>query len=205
MTQPDEILEFWFADALNSPAAAARRNEFWFSANAEVDRTIWEKYGDTVADAAAGHYDKWAETARGRLALIIVLDQFPRNIYRGTAEVFRCDRVAMALAEAGVTRGHLAGLTVPEQTFMLMPFQHSEDIEEQRAGVALMQGLVAEAGPDWRALAQGYADYAVLHHDIILEFGRFPHRNQVLGRQATPAESAYLKGGGATFGQAGSV
>jgi len=203
MTQPDEILDFWFADALSSPAAAAARNQFWFAADADTDRLIWEQYGDLVVDAAAGRYNSWAESARGRLALVIVLDQFPRNIYRGTAEVFRFDRVAMGLAEAGVTRGHLAGLAVPEQAFLLMPFQHSEDIEEQRAGVALLQGLVAEAEPEWRELAQGYADYAVLHHDIIAQFGRFPHRNQVLGRESTAAEAAYMAEGGETFGQAG--
>jgi uncharacterized protein (DUF924 family) len=203
LTQPTEILEFWFADALSSPAAAAERNAFWFRPSAAVDRLIWERYGDLVVDAAAGRYDDWTATAHGRLALILVLDQFPRNIYRGTAEVFRFDRVAMGLAEAGVKRGHLAGLAVPEQAFMLMPFQHSEDIDEQRAGVKLMQALVAESPEDWRPLAQGYADYAVLHHDIIAQFGRFPHRNQVLGRASTPAETAYMAAGGETFGQAG--
>jgi uncharacterized protein (DUF924 family) len=203
VTPPTEILEFWFADALRSPAAAAERNAFWFRAGPTVDHLIWERYGDLVVDAAAGRYDDWAATAQGRLALILVLDQFPRNIYRGTAEVFRFDRVAMSLAEAGVKRGHLAGLAVPEQAFMLMPFQHSEDIDEQRAGVKLMEGVVAEAAPEWRPVAQGYADYAVLHHDIIAQFGRFPHRNQVLGRASTPAEMAYMAAGGETFGQAG--
>lgn len=203
MTESTEILDFWFADAVSSPAAAAERNAFWFRASAEADRLIWEHYGDLVIDAAAGHYDEWTATPQGRLALILILDQFPRNIYRGTAEVFRFDRVAMSLAEAGVKRGHLAGLAVPEQAFMLMPFQHSEDIDEQRAGVALMQGLVAEAEPEWRPLAQGYADYAIKHHDIIAQFGRFPHRNQVLGRESTPAEVAYMATGGETFGQGG--
>lgn len=203
MAHPDDVLDYWFADALASPATAEQRNAFWFGVNPDTDKYIWEHFGDVLTDAAAGLYDYWTETARGRLALIVVLDQFPRNIYRGTAEVFRFDALAMSLARDGVGLGQLAGLAVPEQAFFLMPFQHSEDIEDQRAGVDLTRGVVADAAPDWRPLAQGYLDFALLHHDIVQSFGRFPHRNQVLGRQSTEAEALYLAEGGETFGQTG--
>lgn len=203
MAHPDELLEFWFADALDSPQAAEARGSFWFGSDPATDSLIWELYADAVTDAAAGHYDDWLQTARGRLALIILLDQFPRNIFRGTAEVYRYDPVVITLAQAGVALGQLAGMSVPEQAFFLMPYQHSEELEVQRAGVALMQAMVAEAPAEWRQTAQNFADFAVRHHDIVESYGRFPHRNRVLGRSSTDAEERFLQEGGETFGQPG--
>jgi len=203
MAHPDEVLEFWFDDALDSPAASAARGSFWFGSDPAADSLIWELYADVVTDAAAGHYDDWLQTARGRLALIILLDQFPRNIFRGTAEVYRYDPVVITLAQAGVALGQLAGMSVPEQAFFLMPYQHSEALDVQRAGVALMQAMVAEAPPEWRDTAQNFADFAVRHHDIVESYGRFPHRNRVLGRSSTDAEARFLQEGGETFGQPG--
>jgi len=203
MIDPDNIIGFWFGQACESPAAALERNAFWFGSDAAVDQQIWELYADAVTDAGAGYYADWAESAAGRLALIILLDQFPRNIFRGTAEVFRYDAKALELAGQGVTLSQLAGLTVPEQAFFLMPYQHSEDAAVQNAGVALYSAMVDEAADEWRDVAAGYRDFAAQHRDIIVEYGRFPHRNNVLGRSSTPAEDGYLAGGGATFGQAG--
>lgn len=203
MIDPDSIIDFWFGQACLSPAAALERNAFWFGNDSALDQQIWELYADAVTDAGAGHYADWGETARGRLALIILLDQFPRNIYRGTAEVFRYDTKALDLAGQGVTLGQLAGFAVPEQAFFLMPYQHSEDVAVQNAGVALYTAMVDDAGDEWRDVAAGYRDFAAQHRDIIVEYGRFPHRNNVLGRSSTPAEDGYLAGGGATFGQAG--
>jgi uncharacterized protein (DUF924 family) len=203
MIDPGSIMNFWFGEACKSPATTRDRNSFWFGSDPAVDQQIWELYADTVTDAGAGHYAEWAETTHGRLALILLLDQFPRNIYRGTAEVFRFDAKALTLAGEGVTLGQLAELTIPEQAFFLMPYQHSEDVAVQNAGVALYTAMVEEAPPEWREVAAGYRDFAAQHRDIIAEYGRFPHRNSVLGRTSTPAEDGYLAGGGATFGQAG--
>lgn len=203
MVEADEILKFWFADAADSPAAAAARSEFWFQVNEKVDRQIWFLFADTLSDAASGLFDVWAEEPDGRLALIILLDQCPRNMYRGTAEVFRHDPRAMALAREGVECGQLECLSVPEQLFFLLPYQHSEKLAIQKAGVELYEMVAAKAADEWRAVAEGYRDFAVRHYDIIAQFGRFPHRNQVLGRQSSGAEERYLAGGGDTFGQAG--
>ena len=203
MAHPDEVLEFWFADALESPQATQARSPFWFGNDSTTDSLIWELYADTVTDAAAGHYDDWLQTARGRLALIIVLDQFPRNIFRGTAEVYRYDPIVMTLAQAGVALGQLAGLSVPEQAFFLMPYQHSEELDVQRTGVALMQAMVSEAPPEWQATARDFSEFAVKHMDIVESYGRFPHRNKVLGRHSTEDEARFLREGGETFGQAG--
>lgn len=203
MVEADEILKFWFADAADSPAAAAARSEFWFQVNEKVDRQIWFLFADTLSDAVSGLFDVWAEGPDGRLALIILLDQCPRNMYRGTAEVFRHDPRAMALAREGVECGQLECLSVPEQLFFLLPYQHSEKLAIQKAGVELYEMVAAKAADEWRAVAEGYRDFAVRHYDIIAQFGRFPHRNQVLGRQSSGAEERYLAGGGDTFGQAG--
>jgi uncharacterized protein (DUF924 family) len=203
MLHPDDILQFWFADACDSPEAAHNRNALWFKPDRAVDEQIWELFGDDVIDAASGHYQSWNSNALGSLALIIVLDQFPRNIFRGTAEVYRYDSRALHLAQQGVAQGQLAGLTVPEQAFFLMPYQHAEDLAVQDAGAALCSAMVAAAAPEWRALAASFRDFAVQHHDIIAQYGRFPHRNNVLGRSSTSDETRYLAEGGATFGQAG--
>jgi uncharacterized protein (DUF924 family) len=203
LAHPDDILSFWFEAACSSPDAAAERNAFWFAADPDVDKEIWQEFGDDVIDAAHGRYDEWAVTATGRLALIILLDQFPRNIYRGTAEVFRYDASALALAQKGVQIGQLASLAVPEQAFFLMPYQHAEDIGIQDTGVLLYDAMAAEAGDDWRELAANYRNFAVIHRNIIADYGRFPHRNGALGRVSTAAEIRYLEAGGNTFGQAG--
>jgi uncharacterized protein (DUF924 family) len=203
MIDPDNIMDFWFGQACESPAATLERKPFWFDSDSVLDQQIWELYADTVADAGAGHYADWAESAHGRLALILLLDQFPRNIFRGTAEVFRYDAMALELAGQGITLGQFTGLTVPEQAFFLMPYQHSEDVAVQNAGVALYSAMVDDAADEWRDVAAGYRDFAAQHRDIIAEYGRFPHRNSVLGRSSTPDEDGYLAGGGATFGQAG--
>jgi uncharacterized protein (DUF924 family) len=203
MAVPEDVLEFWFADAASSPQAARERNKFWFNGNPETDSEIWKVFEDVITDAAGDIYDQWGETGLGRLALIILLDQFPRNIYRGTSEVFRYDDRALALAGQGVTLGQLAGLSIPEQAFFLMPYQHSEDISVQRAGIQLMQAMTNEASEEWQAIAQGHLDFAVRHHDIVAAYGRFPHRNSLLGRSSTEAEAEFLTDGGETFGQAG--
>lgn len=203
MLHPDDILQFWFADACASAAAAHARNAFWFNPDRAVDEQIWQLFSDDVSDVANGHYQNWGDTAMGRLALIIALDQFPRNIFRGTAEVYRYDSRALELAQQGVALGQLDGLTIPEQAFFVMPYQHSEDLAVQDAGVKLYAAMLAEAPAEWRELAAGYHNFAIRHREIIAEYGRFPYRNSVLGRHSTAAESRYLAEGGTSFGQAG--
>ena len=158
MASPEEILQFWFEDSCDSPDLAEKRNSFWFSVDTAVDEKIWTDYADLVVDAGADHYDHWAETALGRLALIIVLNQFPRNIFRGTSEAYRYDEAALVCASDGIEKGQLAGLAVPQQAFFLMPYQHSEDIVVQRAGMELMQGMVDEVPQEWGTCAGTFLD-----------------------------------------------
>jgi len=197
-----ELLDWWFADARDDPERAAARNAFWFGSDPAADRGIRERFGATLEAAAAGELDAWAEEPRGRLALVLVFDQLPRNIHRGSARAFAYDARALALAREGVATGALEPLSVPERAFLLMPFMHAESVPVQREACEHFEALVAGAPPAWRSLAENNLAFARDHLAICERFGRFPHRNAALGREATPEERAFLEGGGASFGQA---
>jgi uncharacterized protein (DUF924 family) len=198
---PEEILSFWFADAAEDPVKAKIRSEVWFGTSAESDRVIRERFSGTVAAAGRGELSEWRTDSRSTLALIIVLDQFPRNIWRGRAEAFAYDPQALETAQRGVRAGHLPQLSPIERAFLIMPFQHTESLENQRESVRLYEDLVRSAPPEWRNLLEENLSFARQHLIIIERFGRFPHRNRVLGRSSTAEEENYLASGGATFGQ----
>jgi uncharacterized protein (DUF924 family) len=200
---PEAILAYWFADALESPAKAQARMPFWFESNAETDREIAQRFSSTLEAAAAGGPDEWEGRSRACLALVIALDQFPRNIHRSTAAAFAHDAQALAVARRGIASGYLRELATLEQAFLLMPFQHCEDLACQREGVAHFRRMVEEAPPQWREVAAGMLDYAERHLAIIERFGRFPHRNAILGRPSTAAEAEYLESNSESFGQGG--
>lgn len=202
---PDEILSFWFADAATDPARAADRMAYWFRSTAEDDAAIAQRFNATLQQAAEGTLAHWETQPLQTLALIIALDQFPRNIHRGTPAAFDYDREALNVSRHGVAAGHLRALPTIEQAFFLMPFQHCEDRACQREGVVLFERMVEEASPEWRAAAESMLHYARLHHEIIERYGRFPHRNQILGRISTPEEQQYLAADHESFGQAGSA
>lgn len=198
---PDEIHEFWFADALADPANAEQRMSFWFRSDRHTDQLIAQRFTPILEQAGKGVLADWQARPRSCLALIIVLDQFPRNIHRGTPAAFRFDVQALSVTRQGIAAGHLPELTTIEQAFLLMSFQHCEDLAGQREGVALFEQLVREAPVDWRPIAGGMLKYARLHFDIVERFGRFPHRNRILGRSPTAAERQYLESNSESFGQ----
>ena len=198
---PEEVHAFWFADALGDPERATRRLDFWFRSTRQTDDTIRERFAPTLKAASDGLLAHWEATPHSRVALVIVLDQFPRNIHRGTADAFRHDPQALAVARRGFAAGHATALSVPERAFLLMPFQHAEDVSVQRESVAHFEKLVSDAPPGWRQFAEGNAKYARLHFEIVERFGRFPHRNAILARPSTPEELEYLKSNTENFGQ----
>ena len=134
-----------------------------------------------------------------------MLDQFPRNIHRAREAAFAHDDQALRVARRGVAVGHLEALTTMEQAFLLMPFQHCEDLDCQREGLALFERMLAGAPAPWHAVAENVVNYARLHLELVERFGRFPHRNAILGRASTPAELEYLNSGAETFGQSGAT
>ena len=195
------ILEFWFARAADDPAEASARGSFWFGASRETDSLIRERFGSAVEAAARGELDSWVQAPRSALALVLLLDQFPRNIWRGTAKAFAHDARALWAAREAVARGHLRNLAPIEQAFLVLPFQHSESIDDQRESVRFSSEIARAAPAVWRPLLEDYLRFAKEHLALIERFGRFPHRNQVLGRAPTAEEAEYSRGGGASFGQ----
>ncbi len=196
----EEVLDFWFGSAADDPAAAAARNAVWYAADARFDAQIVQRFGDALDDARNGRLDGWAHSPRGALALVIVLDQFPRNVWRGEARCFSCDAAALAHARAAIDAGHLDALTPPERVFLAMPFQHAESLDVQRESVALYERLVELCDDTWRDFASNSLDFARRHHNIVARFGRFPHRNGILGRPDTEEERRWLDDGGEAFG-----
>ena len=171
-----EVLGFWFGD---EPGV---RREVWFEKNPDFDAEIRERFGAVLERAAAGGLDGLAESPQGCLALVIVLDQFPRNIFRDDGRAFATDGQALALVKSVIGTGLDIQLTSLEREFLYLPFEHSEDLDDQRRSVELFGTLGADA-----------LDWAERHLAVIERFSRFPHRNAVLGREATAEESAFLE------------
>ena len=196
----DEVHRFWFADTLDDPAAAIERNKIWFGTSAQFDDACGH-FEPAIGAAARGELDEWERTPRSSVSLVIVLDQFPRNVYRGTAAAFAHDALALQATRRALAAGHLDRLSVPERAFLLMPFQHVEDVAIQREGVALFEHSHAAAPAEWKTFAQNNLDFARKHLEIVERFGRFPHRNAVLGRPSTAEEVEYLASKPDSFGQ----
>lgn len=196
---PATILGFWFGNAGDDSTIARTQQKLWWSKNPEVDADIRDRFGDLVDTAASGKLGHWAQDARGRLALILLFDQFPRNMYRDTPRAFAYDALASQLALAGIADGTDRTLRAIERVFFYLPLEHSESAELQERSVALFTALAAAVPEADRGTFAGYADFAVRHRDVIHRFGRFPHRNQILGRVSTPEEIAFLKQPGSSF------
>ncbi len=196
-----DVLNFWFADTADGPQALARRNRVWFRGGAPFDGECTERFTATLEAAKSGELEHWKESPHGRLALIILLDQLSRNIYRGTAAAFQQDGQALAACRDGIERGHDAQLSPIERTFFYMPLEHAEDREVQALSVRLFDSLAKESSEEWREPLEANAGYARQHRDIVEKFGRFPHRNALLHRDSSPAEQAYLADDAPRFGQ----
>ena len=197
---PEAIIEFWIGAAADDPDIAAGRNGFWYGTDAGHDAVIRENFGGVLQSIEFGRLLEWGETATGALALIVVLDQFTRNIHRGKKEAFAHDQLARAIAVRCVDRGMDRELSIPGRAFAYHPFEHSEEIADQERSIQLFEQLVTEAPEAWKGFARGFVGYAYRHHEIIAEFGRFPHRNAVLGRESTAEEKAFLERS-SSFGQ----
>ena len=196
---PQAILDFWFGDSLRSPAAVAARVKLWFTANAEFDREIRDRFASLPERALSGEFDAWSHRPESALALVLVLDQFPRNLFRGSARAFTFDAKALETATLSVDAGFGEELAPLQASFLYLPFEHSEEPTDQERSVELFEQLVRRAPPELANTFEQSADYARRHRDVVRRFGRFPHRNGVLDRQSTPEEVAYLESGGETF------
>jgi uncharacterized protein (DUF924 family) len=198
---PGQIIDFWFGDAARSLDHARRRDAIWFERSSELDRDIERRFSAIYARAAREELSAWSASPGSGLALILVLDQFPRNMFRGTSRAFATDALALRAAIDLMESGGDTSLDPLQRLFAYMPFQHAEDTEMQALSLRKNRELLASVSPEWRELFEMYYRYAELHADIIRRFGRFPHRNRILARQSMPEELAYLAAGAETFGQ----
>ena len=201
MSTPDDILQFWFGGSALHTEPPEGSMQRWFMGGAVLDDEIRRRFADTHQRAASGALDSWKETLQGRLALLIVLDQFSRNLHRGDARAFACDPAALALSRSMIAAGDDAAMGFWQKLFAYTALEHAEDLGPQRHCVVLMARMLTSAPPELRGAAENVLGYALSHHDIIERFGRFPHRNPALGRADTPEEAAWLKAGGPAFGQ----
>ena len=184
------VLTFWFDPA---------HRDKWWAGDEQFDASIRERFAATVDAAIAGRLSDWANTPSGWLALLIALDQFPRNLYRHDARAWKYDLHAQQLAVWGIEEGYDLQLPVIQRVFAYMPLEHAEDAGVQGRCVALFESLCGDLPPEERDRYTEFLDYARKHQAVIARFGRFPHRNAVLGRADTPDEAAYLAGPGAGF------
>ena len=194
-TGPEEILYYWFPEDINDADLETfrRQGERWMRGGPEVDREITERFGEVLEQARRGELDHWADTPRGRLALIIVLDQFSRNIYRGSPHSYSQDERALKLALEGIERGMDRQLGAVERSFFWLPLGHSEDLDLHERSVRHAEEEAANAPPHQRAMAEFGVSQARAARDVIARFGRHPHRNEILGRTSTPEELEYLR------------
>jgi len=199
----DAILAFWFREQELSAPQIDRRMDIWFGEDEVFDLECKKDFADDVDKASEGELDHWAHQPHGRLALILLLDQFRRNIYRNTAEAFAKDKVALKLCVEGAMEKKDQGLTPIQRAFFYMSLQHAESRKVQAKGVELYKRLVGAVSPTYRETFETIAQFAELHHDIVEQFGRFPHRNKLLNRENTPEEDEYLSGDSPDFGQSG--
>lgn len=189
---PAEVLEFWFGtpETAGTEAVTSR----WFRKDPAFDREIATRFGALVEQALEGGLQDWAWQPGHALARILLLDQFTRNAFRDTARAFAGDRLALAAARQMVAQGQDEVLAPLQRVFVYLPFEHAESLEAQEESLRLFRRLGQEApGLD------GYRDYAERHHAIVARFGRFPHRNALLGRESTPEEIAFLAQPGSGF------
>ena len=186
-----DILNFWFGEPENADYGKPRK--VWFTKDTKFDEEVRSRFSTDYENAAAGNLDSWKASPENCLALIILLDQFPRNMFRGEGRSFATDDKALSVARHAVELGFDKQMIPVKRWFIYLPYEHSENLEHQRQCVALFQQLTDD--PD----SLSPIDYAIRHYRVIEKFGRFPHRNQILGRENTPEETEFLQQPGSSF------
>lgn len=207
MDEARKVREFWFGKLPLAPEEVIKRMRLWFGyeitpeQQKRWDDTIRVHFEPLVRQAIDGEFAAWADGPRRLMSLILLLDQFPRNIYRGTSRAFAGDEQALASALSGMNSGADAALDPVQRLFFYMPLQHSEERDVQDEAVAAYRRLEMEAPDALKDIFKSTLNYAERHRAVIQRFGRFPHRNRILGRVSTPDEVIYMKSGGEDFGK----
>lgn len=195
----EAVLQFWFGFDPDDAAVATEKAALWWSKSPDIDEEIRQRFESWLTQAAAGKLSEWQATPSGLLALILLTDQFPRNIYRDSPKAFAYDAKALALSLGGIQARMDRKLRPIERAFFYLPLEHAESPKHQEQSVKLFRELAESVTGDPKTLFEGYLDYAVRHRDIITRFGRFPHRNKILDRESTAKELAFLAEPGSSF------
>jgi uncharacterized protein (DUF924 family) len=198
-TTADSIVDHWFGDDLESPKAVSERSRQWFASDPTFDELIRSRFRTLPDQALNGDFAEWTRTPLSTLALVLILDQFPRNLYRGSPRSFAYDSAAVNISRKAVARNLDHELHPLHAVFLYLPLEHSEDQELQNQCVSLFRQLVERAPSLLTNQFSSFLEYAERHHAVIEQFGRFPHRNSILGRISTPEELEFLHSGGDTF------
>ncbi len=200
-TRVQDVIDYWLGDAETDPAAARDRSKLWYGSSTEIDNQIRHDFGGTLILAERQELQPWLESPGGQLALVILLDQFSRNLNRGSKDAWKNDDQALDIAANCVDNNDHLTLSYFGRVFLYHPFHHAESIAAQEKAVFLFDELYNNAPAEWQPSLKGFADFTRSHSEIVRRFGRFPHRNETLGRQSTPEEDAYLKENSKKFGQ----
>ena len=199
MDTPDTLHAFWFGTSPQDAEVIASQSALWWQKQPAVDTEIRKRFAPLVERAATGELDSWLGELRGRLALILLTDQFPRNIWREQAAAFAFDVLALRWAKEALVLGLDTRARPIERVFLYLPLEHSENLADQREAVRRFDALATAVEPALRTAFAGYLDYARRHLEIIERFGRFPHRNAALGRETSPEEAEFLRQPGSRF------
>ena len=199
MIDSETILTYWFGAKPDQAALAKDRADLWWSKNNEVDRDIRQRFESSVQLAGEGKLNSWLIEPRGRLALIILTDQLPRNIYRDSPQAFAFDTRALEWSLDGIESSVDRLLRPIERVFFYLPLEHSERLEDQERSVSMFRELLPSVDTDQQEIFESYLNFAILHRDVVARFGRFPHRNCILGRTSTPEELYFLSQPGSSF------
>lgn len=199
MIDANAVCRFWFGEEETDVAVADAQAALWWDKNAAVDAQIRERFQALVDAVGDGAHRDWAASPKGLLALILLTDQFPRNIYRDTPQAFAFDALALEFARQAIADGYDRQLRPIERVFCYLPFEHSETLHDQDRAVELFRILWEESPPDDKRVFANYLDFAERHCAIVERFGRFPHRNRILGRSSTAEELAFLRQPGSSF------
>jgi len=191
--EPVDVIAYWLGDTESNPAAAHARNRFWYRATIQIDCAIKDRFEDVHVSIRNGRLLHWGEGAEGALAVVIVLDQFSRNMFRGQREAFGQDSLARAITVRALDREFDDQLSVPGKVFLCHPFTHSESPIDQDRAVNTYELMVDRVSDDWKPFVQSFVNHAKGHRDLIQRFGRFPHRNAAMLRQSTTEEESYLR------------
>lgn len=193
------VLAYWFGGLEHTPEWFGARMKLWFMGGAKVDEEIRARFGALVDKAEAGELAAWRSTPKEALALVVLLDQFALNVHRNGARGYRCSEAAIPVAKEILARGWEAVLTPAERIFTYMPLEHSEELADQERCLERFRVLLEEAPAELKGVMGGSLDYAERHLRVVKRFGRFPHRNEALGRTSTAEELAFLASDEAPF------